>query len=421
MTVRSRSLDRSENPIHSITLFVGGGTNTDYGVAGHEYVVTSSIVDRVAEGKVWHPVHHERREIFDSSQSIAIHRDKYSGWSKEWLGPAATLLKVPLLEELISNAERASPLDWDTCYQDLLREASGAFSASSTLAVNIAELADIKKLGLSMLKRIRSLRSILSPRRFGRYTLKELANMHLELVFGLQPLVRDTIDFFSIRQEIKRKMDRLYQMGQYEEIRTRTSSSYTIDHTGLPGYYMRTGLPVTANVSISVSSTGCLTAFCSRDLMDERSAFIRLLIGRLGLNNPALITWELIPFSFVVDWFLPVGTWIERASGSWNNYIGGVVKHRARLDRIRHGMSKTITVNVEGHLTGTDQTWALIATPMIGYGEERHSYMRGTGVPLTRPPLPPVNWSFEKTLTASALLVQQVLGGRGKSPRPLRT
>jgi len=30
-----------------------------------------------------------------------------------------------------------------------------------------------------------------------------------------------------------------------------------------------------------------------------------------GLTNPALLAWEAIPFSFVVDWFLPVGSYLE--------------------------------------------------------------------------------------------------------------
>lgn len=31
----------------------------------------------------------------------------------------------------------------------------------------------------------------------------------------------------------------------------------------------------------------------------------------LGLLNPAALAWEAIPFSFVLDWFLPVGSWLE--------------------------------------------------------------------------------------------------------------
>lgn len=31
----------------------------------------------------------------------------------------------------------------------------------------------------------------------------------------------------------------------------------------------------------------------------------------LGLTNPASVIWELIPYSFVVDWFIPIGSYFE--------------------------------------------------------------------------------------------------------------
>jgi hypothetical protein len=34
-------------------------------------------------------------------------------------------------------------------------------------------------------------------------------------------------------------------------------------------------------------------------------------VSALGLTNPALVGWELVPFSFVVDWFTPIGSWLE--------------------------------------------------------------------------------------------------------------
>lgn len=37
--------------------------------------------------------------------------------------------------------------------------------------------------------------------------------------------------------------------------------------------------------------------------------------ARLGLTSPALLLWELIPYSFVIDWFLQVGEFLE-AQGS---------------------------------------------------------------------------------------------------------
>lgn len=53
----------------------------------------------------------------------------------------------------------------------------------------------------------------------------------------------------------------------------------------------------------------------------KRSNFTRLdalpgngLLGSLaslGVTNPLLIGWELVPYSFVVDWALPVGNWLD--------------------------------------------------------------------------------------------------------------
>jgi len=33
-------------------------------------------------------------------------------------------------------------------------------------------------------------------------------------------------------------------------------------------------------------------------------------LPRLGITNPALVAWELVPYSFVIDWFLPIGNWL---------------------------------------------------------------------------------------------------------------
>lgn len=33
--------------------------------------------------------------------------------------------------------------------------------------------------------------------------------------------------------------------------------------------------------------------------------------NQLGLVNPAAVAWELVPFSFLVDWFIGVGSWLN--------------------------------------------------------------------------------------------------------------
>lgn len=41
--------------------------------------------------------------------------------------------------------------------------------------------------------------------------------------------------------------------------------------------------------------------------MSEEMSFVR----SMGLGNPATILWERIPWSFVVDWFIPIGSYLE--------------------------------------------------------------------------------------------------------------
>jgi hypothetical protein len=42
------------------------------------------------------------------------------------------------------------------------------------------------------------------------------------------------------------------------------------------------------------------------------------LANKLGFVNPAVIAWELVPFSFVVDWFVPVGNFLSQ----WTDFVG---------------------------------------------------------------------------------------------------
>lgn len=41
----------------------------------------------------------------------------------------------------------------------------------------------------------------------------------------------------------------------------------------------------------------------------------------LGVTNPLLVGWELVPFSFVFDWFVPVGLWLDSID-ALNGYTG---------------------------------------------------------------------------------------------------
>lgn len=53
-------------------------------------------------------------------------------------------------------------------------------------------------------------------------------------------------------------------------------------------------------------------------------------LSSLGVTNPLNVAWELVPYSFVVDWFLPVGNWIQSIDATLGVEIRGVSTTRFR-------------------------------------------------------------------------------------------
>lgn len=54
------------------------------------------------------------------------------------------------------------------------------------------------------------------------------------------------------------------------------------------------------------------------------SNFSLALFSSLGLTNPLEIIWERVPYSFVVDWFLPIGNWLSALGGDFGySFVNG--------------------------------------------------------------------------------------------------
>jgi hypothetical protein len=53
-----------------------------------------------------------------------------------------------------------------------------------------------------------------------------------------------------------------------------------------------------------------------------------------GLLNPLLVAWELVPFSFVADWFLPVGNFLDNLTAYNGLSFGDGTKKHLRVNQV---------------------------------------------------------------------------------------
>ena len=133
------------------------------------------------------------------------------------------------------------------------------------------------------------------------------------------------------------------------------------------------------------------------------SSSIASQLASTGLTNPLLLAWELIPYSFVVDWFLPLGTYLNRLDATM-----GLDFHRGSKS-IKHLHNRNAFLVGKPGVVYTHDDGKGTLSVRGGYmmSEETKSRTTLAGFPKPNPPalsLGPLGVS--KTLSGLALLQQ---------------
>lgn len=112
---------------------------------------------------------------------------------------------------------------------------------------------------------------------------KVWANEILAWKFGAQPLIND----------IKTALDSIQEgLGDYQLKRHRSASTCLNE-------FVTAGVKFSGSVTLSM----CLKYHIENDVAKRLNEF--------GLLDPDQIAWEVTPWSFVIDWFVPVGEYIQ--------------------------------------------------------------------------------------------------------------
>lgn len=185
---------------------------------------------------------------------------------------------------------------------------------SFNMAVNLAQTRQVANMVVDNLGKLgRSIRALKSgdfptaarqlgaaPRPTGLKTT-DISGRWLELQYGWLPLLSDT---YEAGKALEAATSRPRTATFYQSARKTTTATYSTDQGLLQRLHVR-------KIGYSFEM--------SEDLSQAR---------QLGLTNPASVVWEVIPYSFVVDWFVPIGTYLDnlnqipKLKGRWLIHSG---------------------------------------------------------------------------------------------------
>lgn len=285
---------------------------------------------------------------------------------------------------------------------ELMRDASGAMPASVNLVVNAVEFASVK----TLIPQIFKIGGNLLKNKLGRKSLKELANGHLLYSFGVVPLISDIKGLLNVRKSVQKRICELEARNcRTVRITKRCapdtqSSTYSGSFSVYPEHLVNYQGTVEATIGGAVSAD--CTAFYNTASPESQC---KLWASALGLSTPLQSIWELIPFSFVWDWFVPIGSTFQRLEDKLGLSETAV---SYRLSNFTH--SRTIESRTTGSgvvASGLFPSWNGRKQSIPTFSG-RH-YVRQQGIPSDGRLIPPLGWSLGKTALSLSLTAQKVL------------
>jgi len=199
---------------------------------------------------------------------------------------------------------------------------------------------------------------------------KGFANNFLEVHFGWVPLCQDIHDAAqAISQPIK---------ANRVNVRKKDKLNYSSHFDAGGGYFLFEDWDCDTVVRMGADVA------CTNPALH--------LAQSLGLTNPVSVAWELVPFSFVVDWFANVGQFV----GQLDEFAGMAL----------HNAFTTVGINANGQSSAGNPNWNPAVQSYTWYNicVKRRSGI--ATVPLVLKPLKLP--SPTRALTAISLVIQQL-------------
>lgn len=216
------------------------------------------------------------------------------------------------------------------------------------------------------------------------------AKAYLEYEYGWKPLVSDLYGLYKVLQEYAAGLRPVIIHGR-GTVRSQSSKVIRYKEPGweLGNYWVRG----------TSESNSRVSAHMYAKFKPEWLAF--RVLNQIGLLNPASIAWAVVPWSFVVDWFIPIGPFLEALTAPVGlDFVSGSVSEK--LSRVHRGEWHT-SVGATGNTV--DEPINYTVTDELYYREGFLSW------PVTMPYLNLNPLSGDRSFKALALSIAQLNRG----------
>jgi hypothetical protein len=173
---------------------------------------------------------------------------------------------------------------------------------------------------------------------------KQGVNQYLGNQYGWRPIMND---IYGLNELFRAQLNKALIISAASKSRKETlfiPSTPYFDHAG----------------------SGSRQAYCK--LYGRLDDTYRHLGDQMGLSNPLSLAWELVPWSFVVDWFIPVGKTLDAFQAPAGvEFLGGFTTQRGEISVT----SRALPYGGYEEKSPRLQTYN-------GFGMERRAYPKGT-------------------------------------------
>lgn len=296
-----------------------------------------------------------------------VYRDKTSGTHGSIMGNhkihslPTTYLAVSGYDDCcasftVTHGEGPAP-DWSRLRTEAMARAN---SATFDLLTNLAELPESVSMARNFMRnledrirRIRNLRKVRASRSFEEF-VRVFSGAWLEYRYGWRPLVGSIRDLAEAVNDLGKEKIYVPVSGRSTTVTNGTGPINATWSNMKFGGYVRT------NTSSRTST---------------HRSFVTHLIGKYSAAigaQPLVTAWELVPYSFVIDWFTGIGDTIQAQ-----------YKPPGVIQTIAGSSTKTIS---SGTTTSTRETtdWSVVRIPG-SFTKEREEYTRWAD-PIDPPP-----------------------------------